>query len=385
MNIGFDAYFLSNRCNTGIGNVVLKIILGLAKTDRKNRYFLFTPSVVHEDVAAQIRAARNMEIVTVAGPFAAYRRVWLQMPAIRRAVIERDIDFFFGGGEYVPVFLPKRIKTGAIIHDCAFRIYPETLSLPEKLFYGLLFPLSLRRLDHIFTISKSSEHDIRRFYRVGNTPVHVIPNGIDLSRYSPGSKKGRERFILFVGTIQPRKNLLNLLKGFAAVSGRTDARLVVVGAPGWKNSQIASYVDSLPGEVRSRIEFKGYVGADELVGLYRQAALFASPSLHEGFGLILLEAMACGAPVLTSDVGAVKEYFDGAVRFTDPRSPEKIGESLLALLDDPSAARTLSKKGLALSRTFTVERMSAGYKKIFDEIAAAEGRTGRGPGKKVRR
>ena len=375
MNIGFDAYFLSNRCNTGIGNVVLKIILGLAKTDRKNRYFLFTPGVVHEDIAAKIRASRNMEIVTVTGPFSSYRRVWLQMPALRRAVIARKIDFFFGGGEYVPVFLPKRIKTGAIIHDCVFRICPETLSLSEKLFYRLLFPLSLRRLDHIFTISKSSERDIRRFYRVGDTPIHVIPNGIDLERYSPAVRRGKDRFVLFVGTIQPRKNLLNLLKGFASICGRTDARLVVVGAPGWKNSQIASYVHSLPEAVRSRIEFKGYVGADELVELYRQAALFASPSLHEGFGLILLEAMASGAPVLTSDVGAVKEYFGSAVSFTDPRSPERIGESLLGLLDDPAAAKKLSRKGLALSRAFSVERMSAGYKRIFDEIAG--GRTHR--------
>jgi glycosyltransferase involved in cell wall biosynthesis len=375
MNIGIDAYYLSNRFNTGIGNVVLQLVEGLSKTDRKNRYYLFTPAVVHEELAARILKNRNFEIVTVSGIFSAYRRIWLQMPAMRNAVISRKIDFFFGGGEYIPFSLPRRIKTGVIIHDCAFRLFPETLSLSEKLFYKFLFPASLRRADHIFTISHNSEQDIRRFYHTDPKPVHVIPNGIDLSRYTPAGTVGRERFILFVGTLQPRKNLLNLMQGFVAIADRTDARFVVVGAPGWKNSRLASYVESLPRSVRDRIDFKGYIDRSELVSLYQRTSLFASPSLHEGFGLILLEAMACGAPVLTSDVGAVREHFDGAVEYADPRSPMHIGEKLLYLLSDRSAAKTLAKRGQSLSRTFTVERMTAGYLEVFEEIAAAIGQS----------
>ena len=374
MNIGFDAYYLSNRNNTGIGNVVLQIIRGLAKIDKKNRYVLFTPGVVHKDIVSEIVKNKNFTIVTVGGVFSSSRRLWLQMPALRRAVIHADIQFFFGGGEYVPILLPKNIKTGVIIHDVVFRLAPAAVPLGSSLLYKIIFPLSLRRADYVFTISNNSLIDIENFYSISKKEVFVVPNGIDLGRYNPGEKPAENRYILFVGTLQPRKNLINLLKAFVLVSDLIDERLVIVGAPGWKQSHIAQYLETVPHEVLARIEFKGYLAAADLSELYRGADLFAAPSLHEGFGLIILEAMASGTPVLTSPVGAVPEYFSGYAEFANPLSPDDIGHKIVKLLMDKKKRKAMIKKGLALSERFSVEKMSVGYLEAFNKISEGKKR-----------
>ncbi|MGL4369683.1 MAG: glycosyltransferase family 4 protein [Spirochaetota bacterium] len=368
MNIGFDAFFLSMKENTGIGNVVLQLLRGLSGADDHNRYFLFTPGIAHQDIADEICKNRNFTVVIVRGAFSSSRRIWLQCPSLLRAVKMTGVEFFFGGGEYIPVFLPRRIAAGVIIHDCVSRLFPGSIPFSSRLLYRFLLPLCVRRADHIFTISQNSAEDIRRFYSVGTRPFHIIPNGVDLSVYHPGKKAG-DGYILFVGTVQPRKNLAMLIRGFAYAADSIRERLVVVGASGWKNSDLSALVESLPPHTRERIEFRGYLSGEQLAVLYREAELFAAPSIHEGFGLILLEACASGTAVLASPTGAVPEFFSECAAFADPYSAGDIGRNLVLLLNSGSEREKMAKKGLALSARFSVEVMVRGYLRAFDSIA----------------
>jgi glycosyltransferase involved in cell wall biosynthesis len=369
MIIGVDAYYLFAEHIDGLGNYLLRLLKELSRIDHDNEYHLYTPGVTHADYAEVIFSNPRFKLCEIPGIFQDKRRLWLQSPSLKKQILRDGIEFFFAGAEYFPLFLPKSITVATTIHDVAYKAMPEAISLTNSLFYNFFFPFFIKRADLFFTVSHHSKKEMTDYLGIDENKISVIHNGIELNKFSPAKKEEKKDYILFVGTLQPRKNLVNLIRAFCRISGRISDDLVIVGGSGWKNSPLRDLIDVLDDSLKKRIIFKGYVAGDTLAELYREAKLFALPSLHEGFCLPILEAMASGTAVLTARSTAIPEVFGDAVAYADPLSPEDIAEKLYDLLTHEAKRSLLRKQGLTLSKQYDVRIQAAAYLSCFQKLA----------------
>jgi glycosyltransferase involved in cell wall biosynthesis len=255
-------------------------------------------------------------------------------------------------GNTGPLGVSRQVLT---VHDAASLDHPEWFEQKFVLWYGALLPRLVHKVRAIITVSHFSRERIVRLTGVAPERIHVILNGVD-RRFRPVDPEivkqamtefGLNRpYILFVGSLEPRKNLRILLEAWR-LGGFDGATLAVVGASGHLFAR--AHVDSIP----DRVRLLGSVEDKVLPALYSGATGFVYPSLYEGFGMPPLEAMACGCPVIVSNISAHREICGGAAMYFDPFSPEDISSKLDALLRlDPAAGKALVERGL---------RRAAGY------------------------
>lgn len=368
MNIGVDAFYLSNKNNDGIGNYLLQLLTAVSKIDHLNYYYLYTPYILQKTISEEISRNPHFQIITIPGIFKKRRRFWLQNPSVIARCKADKIDIFFGGGEYFPLFLPRKIKVMITIHDVAFKIIPEAISITNRLFYYLVFPFFIRRSDIILTVSHNSKNEIIRYLKIPENKVIVIYNGIEVKIFHPGNNLKKKDFILFVGTLQPRKNLVNLIKAYALIAHTIRENLIIVGARSWQNSQIRDVVHCLPENIQNRIEFKGYVSGEELRTLYKSAKLFTLLSLHEGFGFPILEAMASGTAVVTAKSAAIPEVFQNAVEYADPLSPLDIAQKIQNLIADKAKRKKMEINGLNYATRYDVSIQGKAFYLVIKEL-----------------
>lgn len=268
----------------------------------------------------------------------------------------------------------RQTRTVLTIHDLAFEKYPAE-TMPGMLdFLRRAVPDSARRADHIITVSEATRRDVIEMYRIDPDRVTAIPHGVS-ARYSPAlsghEAEVRRKYglgdgpiILTVGTLQPRKNHLRLVQAFARVAG--DARLVIAGGAGWDYDAVRAEVERL--KLGERVVFAGFVADGDLPDLYRTATVFAYPALYEGFGLPILEAMACGVPVVTSDRSSLPEVAGGAGLLIDPMDVDALADAISRVLEDSSLRADLHEKGLGRARQFTWQRAAEMTRAIYDQI-----------------
>jgi glycosyltransferase involved in cell wall biosynthesis len=291
------------------------------------------------------------------------RLVWMQAcaPRVLRR-IRADVVHFTNG--MLPVVSP--VPTVVTIHDMSLTIYPTFHPLRRVLLNRPLVNLAARRADAIITVSEAAKRDIVSLYGVDGGRVHVVHEAAAPSFrvIHDAAELGRvrqryglvERFILYVGTIEPRKNLPKLIDAFAMrrVAGDLPHQLVCVGPYGWLSDDVEAQIDRL--RVRDAVRFTGYVPFDDLPAIYNLAEIFVFPSVYEGFGLPVVEAMACGTPVITGPVAALDEVAgDAAERFA-PLDAEALGDHLVALARSRERRDELSARGLARARAFSWQR-----------------------------
>jgi glycosyltransferase involved in cell wall biosynthesis len=290
------------------------------------------------------------------------------------------LDLFHATDFALPPTLPGA-HTVLTIHDLAFEVHPEE-TMPGMLGYlKSAVPRSARRADAIIAVSEATRRDLVDRYGLPPEKISVIPHGVS-SRFSPLSSLPSppdeagdihasyhlpgEPFILTVGTLQPRKNHLRLVQALALM--KHPASLVIVGGNGWSYEAVRAEVARL--RLEDRVIFAGFARDADLPALYRAAAMFAYPALYEGFGLPILEAMACGVPVLTSTASSLPEVAGDAALLVDPLDPESIANGLGQLLDDGPLRAELIRKGLARASEFTWERCARSTWSLYQSLAA---------------
>jgi len=291
------------------------------------------------------------------------RMVWMQTlapRAMRR--VRADIAHFTNG--MVPLASP--VPTVVTIHDMSLTLYPRYHPARRVMLNRPLVDMAARRADAIITVSQSAKRDIMRAYGLPSDRVHVVHEAAAPSfhRVEDAATLERvrrqhalpERFILYVGTIEPRKNLPKLIEGFARRhhSGDLPHRLVCAGPYGWLSRDIDDLLDRL--SIRDAVQFAGYLPFDDLPALYTLAEMFVFPSLYEGFGLPVIEAMACGAPVITGDVGALNEVGGAAVERIPELSADSLGGVMVRLARDAERREELRRLGLERSQLFSWQR-----------------------------
>ena len=308
------------------------------------------------------------------------RMVWMQMFAPR--LLERlrpDVVHFTNG--MVP--LVSRVPTVVTIHDMSLTLYPRYHPPRRVLLNRPFVDLAARRADAIITVSESAKDDITRIYKLSPERVHVVHEAA-APAFRPVTDAAvlrrvrdqyglSDRFILSVGSIEPRKNLPTLIEAFARrhKTGELPHQLVCAGPYGWLSGDLDERIDRL--RVANAIRFTGYVPFEDLSALYTLAEMFVFPSIYEGFGLPIIEAMAAGTPVVTTRTGSLGEVAGDAAFYVDRLNPEALGDAMVQLSRDPVRRHELRTRGLSRARAFSWDRSARETRDIYQQVAEARG------------
>jgi len=269
------------------------------------------------------------------------------------------------------------------VHDLGFRRFPETAPHGTRWWLARI-DRTLARATRIITVSESTRQDLSELYDVEPGRISVIPLGVDRARFRPVDRDAtdpvRSRFgldgpyLLYLGGIEPRKNLPNVLAAFARLG--PGLRLVIAGSGVEWNPEgavlLQEALDSLPPEARRRVVRTGYVSEGDKVALLSGAEALVYPSLYEGFGLPVLEAMACGTPVVTSDRSSLPEVAGGGALFVDPGDPGAIAAAVERVLSDGQLRKQLKETGMERAAGFTWEETARRTAEVLRQ-AVSEG------------
>jgi glycosyltransferase involved in cell wall biosynthesis len=367
MKIGIDARPLSYDL-TGIGVYVKHLLEALQKIDDQNHYFLLSNGPINLTLDnrnwSKIEGQITQRLLST---------LWMQMRAPLIAA-EKGIDLFWSPRHHLPLFLPSRVKTVVTVHDITHRLFPDTMALPNLLVEKLLMGLSIKKADCVIADSKSTAMGVAAHYPIDPAKVITIfpgkPNLPDpVTDVSSPPLNLPERFFLFVGTLDPRKNLLRVLKAFEKIAPHApDVHLVIVGARGWKNKQFNQQLNS--SNIRGRIIMPGYVSRPQLKLIYEKALCLLFPSLYEGFGFPILEAMSCGTPVITSRTASMPEVAGDAAMLVDPYDVAAISDAMQEFLSNPGLKEKLVARGFQRLDAFSWEKCAGETLKVFERTGS---------------
>jgi glycosyltransferase involved in cell wall biosynthesis len=372
--IGID-YTAAIHQNAGIGRSVRELVRALVATEPGIPLELFVAGGRGIDLPAPPGLATFHPAPLSERNLA---RLWyrLNLP-IPVETWTGPLDLFHAADFALP---PTRrgAKTIVTVHDLAFERHPDE-TMPGMLAHlRRVVPRSVQRADHIIAVSEATRRDVIELYAAPADKVTVIPHGV-ASRFHPHSSAQeiaatRAKFklpdaplILTVGTLQPRKNHLRLIQAFAQMP-HTDATLVIAGGPGWSYDAVTREVERL--NLRDRVIFTGHLGDDDLIALYHASTIFAYPALYEGFGLPVLEAMACGVPVLAANTSSLPEVTASAALLVDPLDVDAIATALSQLLTDDALRASLIEKGKARAHSFTWARAAQQTWDLYERLLA---------------
>ena len=368
MKILIDAHMVGER-ETGNETYMANLVRGLAHVVAEDEVFIASAHAEHVEPLV----AGNSRFHVVPVSVSPFRRLLLELPALA-ARLEADVLYVTYAG-------PIRCACPMVVavHDVSFKRHPEWFSVRDRLVLNLGVGLTLRRAAAVVTLSEFSKSEIAALYSVPANRIHVTPLASP-PQFRPEEGNDAEvrgrlgvaaRYVLAVGNLQPRKNLVRLIEAFSRLAARTDFvhDLVLVGKAQSQESEIDSMIQRL--NLTDRVRAVGYVSAEDLPALYRGADLFAYPSLYEGFGLPVLEAMACGTPVLTSRVSPMAELVGNAARLVDPLSIDELAEGMLEMCARPRPQAPWRETGLALSRRFSWDQTAGQTLDIVRRVASA--------------
>lgn len=269
------------------------------------------------------------------------------------------------------------------IHDAIAFEDPRGYAWSNNLLHRRYVPHTLRNIDAVITVSDAARSAIARFLGRAADRITVVPNGVG-SAFLPvpayeaatvAARYGlRSPFVLHVGSAQPRKNVVGLLEAFARVRRRLpDCRLALAGPPMGDASVVARAIDRL--DLAAHVSSLGSVPEGHLPSLYSAARLFVLPSLFEGFGLPIIEAMACGTPVVCASIPALAETAGDAAVLVDPRDPRALADAMVRALTNETLRTSLRVQGLARARRFTWERAAEQTIEVYRRAAAGDAET----------
>jgi glycosyltransferase involved in cell wall biosynthesis len=264
-----------------------------------------------------------------------------------------------------------------------FFLYPQLHTRSKQAFFPLTIRASARSADAIIAVSESTRADSIRLLGIPGEKIIATPLGVD-----PAFRPIRDlesldvvrqrynlpdRFILYVGLVEPRKNLSGLIRAYrSALEGGIAHRLVVVGRFGWSYQQVLDEIEALG--LQERVQFTGYIPQADLPIVYNLASLFVYPTLYEGFGLPALEAMACGTPVVTSNVASLPEIIGEAGVLIPPGDQQALSQALQDVLSDPGLQTHLAIKGPQQASQFTWERTARQTLQVYRQVLANSGK-----------
>ena len=336
MRIGIDATIVRPDRVSGIERYALSLVTALARR-APGAIVLFTRS----DASPSLRALPVEQHTSPVSQRVVMEQGWLPLAAARaRVELLHTLAF--------PTPVLWRGRAALTVHDATPWLHRDTISTGMRYYYGPLYRQALCRAAGVLTVSQAAKADLVTALGLAPERVHVTPNGVDARFFEAHASEGpRAPYLLAVGTLEPRKNLPALLEAFRRLrrEGR-DLELVLVGRQGW--------TDSLPlAELEPYVRLTGAIPDAELAELYAAAACFVLPSLYEGFGLPLAEAMAAGTPAVASDIPALREVGGDGVRYAPPHDPAALAAAVAQALDRREESAGLAARARDRARRFS--------------------------------
>jgi glycosyltransferase involved in cell wall biosynthesis len=367
MRIAIDARKLHDF---GIGTYIRNLLSGLSHLDRTTEYLVLCRPRDADRINEL--GANFRPVIELSEPYSLGEQVHIPLTLVReRAHLLHEPHY---------VLPPAtRCRTVVTIHDCIHLMFPQYLpgTLAHWYAKGSMWS-AVRKSDRILTVSEASKRDILRFFDVAADKVEVIYNAIDERFLTAPTEEAMDRvrqryqldhpFLLYVGNIKPHKNLERLIEAFARARGSDlgELRLMIVG------DELSKYPALRQAVHRNRVDtyvrFLGFQPYETLAAFYRLARAFVFPSLYEGFGLPPLEAMACGTPVVTSNVSSLPEVAGGAALLVDPYDPASIADAIRRVVTDESLRARMIERGLSRARDFSWQQSVARTHRIYMEV-----------------
>lgn len=366
---------------SGVGQFTKRITEALLKLDQKNHYHIFGFFPRHME--PPISRAKHHNLF--------YKAFWMLpakvfyglstyffAPPVDLLLRGRADVMFFPNFETMPSFFqtPKVV----VVHDISFLTH-QNLVMPRNVYrFKRNVRRSLRQAKKVITVSEHSKKEIVDHYKIHPDKVEVVYNGVDTSVFKPASTqeiaaitrkyKIKGSYLLFVGDIQPRKNIEGLLHAYRLLPAEIKDKycLVLAGSKGWRDGAIHEAIERFQKE-GNKIQPLGYVPDEDLPALYSGAEVFVYPSLYEGFGVPIIESMACHTPVITSNISSIPEIAQEAAILVDPHDVRQLSEAIEKVLKDKDLQQDLIEKGQRNIERFNWDRSAQKLLDIFHEVA----------------
>jgi hypothetical protein len=349
---------------TGVPNYVACLYRKCLEMDRANQYVFFQPNLSRTLGTTEVATAPR----GVLGA-ALFDTVRVQ-PLIRRA----NLDIYHGPAHFLPLQKRPGVKYVVTIHDLAFRVMPEQYDWKHRWYFGWQLARSLRAADAIAADSHNTKKDIIHFYGIPEERIHVVHLGVAEHFLRADGLSGKrliaDKYFFSVTTHPTRKNVMGALKAFASFAGQNQLKYVIAGVISQEQQQELLACAGRLG-IRERIVLFGYVDDSQLINLYRHAEFLAYPSFYEGFGLPVVEAMACGCPVIVSKASSLPELMPDDEWLIDPYNPANMADKmqrLLALASDRRQA--VIEKNQKFAKGFTWDKTAGRMMEIFEGLTA---------------
>ncbi|MCX6632193.1 MAG: glycosyltransferase family 1 protein [Candidatus Solibacter sp.] len=363
MRIGVNALYLIPGGVGGTEIYLRSLLTALAEIDHHNHYFVFTnretgpdlvpprPNFTH--VPQAVRAVNRPA-----------RLLWEQS-ALPLAAARLSLDVLFNPGFTAPLLCGCPQVT--VFHDMQHKRHPEYFRWFDLPFWNFFLFWSATVSRRIVAVSGATADDLRRWYRLPPAKIRIVPSGVDPRFFELAACRCPEPFLLAVSTLHPHKNLDGLLRAFAVFRQRhPEYRLVVSGIHGFFSAELHALRDRL--HLADCVEFPGWIPREQLYGFYARADAFLYPSLFEGFGLPVLEALAAGVPTGCSQIEPVNSIAAGAALKFDPRDPSAIAEVMHRLVADGELRERLAVAGPLRAAEFSWRTTAEGVLDVFRDV-----------------
>ena len=389
MRIGIDALSVGNRSGSGV--YTRNLVHNLLEIDRQNEYVILWPKGL-EEVPPPHASNAKVILVTSRSPIGRSVRSRLAFSSGSASQLKVDafhfpasVGPFLGPFEAMAVVLgatmQRQVRTIVTVHDLSFVRHPECFGFFRRQYYRAAIGRGAQIADVVIADSMSARRDLIELARVSPDAVCVVPLGVDPElrpvRDERVLNSVREkyalpdRFLLFLGTIEPRKNIVRIMESFASIADRVPHHLVIAGRKGWHYRDVFRAPRRL--HIESRVHFADRIAEPDLAGLYSLADVFVWPSLYEGFGLPVVEAMACGVPVVTSNTSSLPEVAGNAALTVDPLSAEEIAEAVLRVIEDAPLRGELIAKGFVRASGLTWRRTASSTLLVYERLCGTPG------------
>lgn len=379
MKIAIDIRCLMHKNYSGVAEYTYNLLDNLFKIDRQNQYILFYNS--KKNITANLPQFPYSNVkfkgFTYPNKLFNFSVRFLHWPQIDKML--GGVDIFF-----IPNFnflsLSSNCKKILTVHDLSFEIYPNFFSLKRKLWHRIIAPRKIiRQADSLIADSQSTKNDLIELYQVAAGKIKIIHLGVDRLLYKKiepsnlnlklikDKYKLPDQFILYLGTIEPRKNIESIIESFNLLkidSSFQDLNLVIAGEAGWRCKQVFEMASK--SKYKDQIKFIGYVKKSDKPYLYNLTETFLFPSFYEGFGLPILEAQACGTPVITSTNSSLPEITADSAFLINPDNLTEIKNAIRQILTNQELKNDLINKGLENSAKFTWQKCAQETLQLFN-------------------
>jgi glycosyltransferase involved in cell wall biosynthesis len=381
MKIGIDCSLAPGE-RVGVGQYSYNLARALSRIDRKNTYLLY-PVFYHifhrEYKKAGLPEGGNFKVKFKHIPEKMMRFIWKAEPwPLTREFLLGDVDLVHSTTFCVPGFRDGKKRLVVTVYDVSFITHPEC-HMQANIDHCLTGTReAVERADAIIAISKHTKKDLVEYFGAPEEKVTVtrLAAGGSFRRVEDANAAGEIRrkyglpqgFVLFLGSLEPRKNVKTLFRAYSMLpkKARDKARLVIAGGKGWLNNDIKTQIEEFG--ISGQTCFTGYVAQEDLPAIYSMASVFVYPSLYEGFGLPILEAMGCGCPVITSNVSSMPEVAGDAGVLIDPFDAHALSKAIQEVLADEGLRARLSAAGIERAKQFSWEKTARETLEVYNKV-----------------